>query len=586
MASTAPLVLSLEGQLGIADILAVAREGRPVELDPDSRFEIDRRRKEIEDWVGQTKQPTYGFNRGFGHNQKVAVPEERLIELQRNLIRSHSSGAGDPADVEAVRATMLLRAASLARGHSGVRSLLIDSLLSFLNAGVTPLVPRLGSCGASGDLAPLSHVALALIGEGQVFVPGHDSPRDMTDADVKAELDELGVQTVVLQMKEGLALTNGIQFSTALGCLAADAMRNLLEHAAIATALAAQVMLGSDAPFREDLHDVRPHPGGQRVARWIWDLLQDSPIREFHRRYDVDGEVQDPYSLRCAAQILGACAELIDDAEVTLTREINSVTDNPILLQDEESGAFTDVVSGGHFHGMPVATRLYGLFQAMGIMARLSNMRSARYVDESRNKGMPSDLVWPELPEDERTTCSGLMIAEYTAASLTNWVWGACMPNHLLSISTDAGQEDHTSMCTNLAVRALETIPRLTEILSIELAFASQAAEVRKAQVGVPTRIRLRDRDEDERAKYAERYMEDGVTIRWDEADRRLSPCCEAVVERIQRTDCFPRVEKDRPLFDDIARLSALVERGELVTIAGATLTAGGRGGRFPSTQG
>ncbi|MEZ4649026.1 MAG: aromatic amino acid ammonia-lyase [Candidatus Eisenbacteria bacterium] len=585
MEPTAPLVLSLDGHIGLEDVLAVAREGRRVELDSASRVEIDRRRAQVEDWVRETKQPTYGFNRGFGHNQKVAIPDDRLIELQKNLVRSHSSGTGAPADVETVRATMLLRAASLSRGHSGVRSAVIDSLLSFLNAGVTPVVPRLGSCGASGDLAPLSHMALALIGDGDVFLPGKGTPQSMDRPEVQEAMQALGVQTVVLEMKEGLALNNGIQFTTALGCLATAAMRNLLENAALATAIAAQVMLGTDASFRDGLHELRLHPGGQRVAGWIWDLMQDSPMREFHRKYDIDGEVQDPYNLRCAAQILGACAELIDDAETSLTREINSVTDNPIVLRDESTGEFTDVVSGGHFHGMPVATRLYGLFQAMGIMSRLSNMRSARYVDEGRNKGMPSDLVWPGLSDGERKTSSGLMIAEYTSASLTNWVWGACMPSHLLSLSTDAGQEDHTSMSTNLAVRALETIPRLTEILAIEFAFASQAAAVRKEQEGVPTRIPLEDRPEEEKTKYAARYLPDGHTIRWDAKDRRLSDCCEVVVERIQRADGFPVVIEDRPLSPDIERTAALVTSGELVRLAAASLTASGRGGRFPDSS-
>lgn len=568
--SRKPLILShlKSKRLTTAEVLAVARGERPVALAPATAKLLQRRREQIVGHVQGTGGAHYGFNRGFGHNQKLPVVEEDLAQLQTNLIRSHAAGVGEPAPLEVVRAAMLLRAQSLTRGHSGVRPELVQRLLELLNADVVPLVPLYGSVGASGDLAPLSHMALPLIGEGQVFVGGSARPRQSAGV-----LRKLGLKPLALEMKEGLALNNGVQFSTAFGFLALDRVRTLLHNAALATSLAAQVMLGGDAPFRPDLHALRPHPGAVKVAGWVWALMQDSPMREFHRRYDVDGEVQDPYSLRCAAQILGACAELIDEAEATLLVEANAVTDNPVILP--QGNQFTDVVSGGHFHGMPVATRLYGLVQALAIMARLSNMRSARYVDEERNKGMPGDLKWPGLSDRQKAISSTMMIPEYASAALTNWIWGAAMPSHLLSISTDAGQEDHVSMSAPLAVRLWQTLPRAAEVLAIELAFAAQAAAVRKAVPGIPTRIHR------EQSVNPEVYAaDDPYLVRWSKADRKLSPAGEAVVARIARA--FPPVKHDRVLGPQLQALAELVERGELVQVAARTLGRGQKKGEAP----
>ena len=565
--------ISHEQRYSLEDVVAVAH-GAPVTLAPATIELLARRRAEVTAFVRREERPAYGFNRGFGHNVDVPVPRHKLGELQTNLIRSHAAGVGPPAPVEVVRATMFLRAISLARGHSGVRPVVVETLVGLLEHGISPVVPCFGSVGASGDLAPLSHVALALLGEGEVFVGPGDTPVPAADA-----LAAAGIAPLRLEMKEGLALNNGVQFSTALGILGWSRLRRLLRTSAIATALSAQVVLGADTPFEADLHALRPHPGAVRVARWIHDLMAGSPIRRAHQPYDVDGEVQEPYNVRCAAQILGACHELLAQAGTTFAIEANSVTDNPVLLPDPENGgAHTRIVSGGLFHGMPVAVQLFHLIEVVGIMASLANTRCARYVDEARNKGLGSDLKWPRLSEDDAAVSSSMMIPEYVSAALTNAIWGAAMPSHLFSLSTDAGQEDHVSMSAGLAVRLWETLPRLSEAVAIELAYASQAAAIRREMDHFPSKKTL---TEDQKAAVAEARQayeqainrvlgggEFGVDFgirlryRWDAAARRLSPACEEVLAVVR--EAFPPVTRDRVLAADLAALAERVERGDV----------------------
>ncbi len=537
--------------------------GSEVRLAEETARMLDRRRRQVIAFVEAEEAPAYGFNRGFGHNVKLSVGPEGTRALQKNLIRSHACGVGDPAPLAVVRGTMLLRAQSLARGHSGVRAVVVQRLMDLLNAGITPEVPRLGSVSASGDLSPLSHIALALLGEGRVFHEGKA-------VRARTALKRAGIPPLDLDMKEGLALNNGVQYTTAIGLVALDEVERLLKTACIATALSTQVMLGADTPFREDLHALRPHPGALRVTAWLRDLMAGSPMRESHRAYTVDGEVQDPYNLRCAGQILGAAADLLRRAEATLVREANSVTDNPLILEATPEngwdrhyngrylGQFVDIVSGGHFHGMPVATELYGFLQAMAIMARLSNVRCVRYVDENRNKGLGADLKWPGATVDpaaleRQTVWSGMMIPEYVSAGLCNWIWGECMPSHLFSLTTDAGQEDHVSMAANIGLRVLDTLPRMAETLAMELAFAAQAAAIRKEMDHIPSKAPTRDG-----GIVRERYT-------WPPDARVLSPVCEAVVEAIHRV--FPPVKRDRYMSEELRTLAAEVLDGGLVRI-------------------
>lgn len=564
------IVLHHEVNVTLEDVLAVGR-GEQVALADVTRELLAQRRVQVVEFIQRTGRPAYGFNRGFGSNVDKPVSEENLAKLQWNLIRSHACGVGPDAPAEVVRSAMFLRAASLTRGHSGIRPEVVEQLVTFLNHNIVPRVPQYGSVGASGDLAPLSHIALCLMGEGNV-----------TQGPTAEVLKQAGIAPLVLEMKEGLALNNGMQFTAAYAIHLWSQTERLLGQAVLNTALAVQVLLGSDTPFREDLHALRPHPGAVAIARRLSQWIHGAPIRASHEQYDVDGVVQDPYSLRCSAQILGACQELLDDARNTLAIEANSVTDNPILLQSgSQQGQYTDIVSGGHFHGMPLATRIFGLLQAMGIMARLANMRCNRYVDSARNRGLGHDLKYPTLTAEEEATHSAMMIPEYVSAALTNHIWGACMPSHLFSLSTDAGQEDHVSMAAGLVVRAWETAGRLAEVLGIELAYAAQAAAIRKVQRHFPSKIPLNPAEkaavqpaldaylstvsEVARPHHFEVEVKTELQYAWTPEERCLSPVCEQVLERVHAL--FPPVVHDRFLGDQLAALAALVSGGELLNV-------------------
>lgn len=564
------ITLAHDKLLSIDATMAVVR-GEKVSLARTTSKLLSERRKQTITALASSPSPAYGFNRGFGHNVDYSVPESDVELLQRNFMRSHACGVGPPAAREVVRATMLLRAQSLAKGHSAVRPEVIEMLLAFLNCNITPVVPTFGSVGASGDLAPLSHIGLALMGEGECFLANSSKPISSSKALAKHKLKPLA-----LQMKEGLALSNGVQYSTACGVLACSALRSLLKSEALATALTAQLMLGSDQPFAEKLHALRPHRGAQVVARWIWDLMQDSPLRDSHRDYAVDAEVQDPYNLRCAAQILGTCYDLIEEAADTLSTEINSATDNPLILPDDEQ-QYTSIVSGGHFHGMPVAVKLYNLAQAATIMGSVANARCSRYIDGARNKGLGQDLAWPALSERERAISSSMMIPEYVSASLANVLLGLSNPSHLFSISTNAGQEDHVSMSAGLGVRLLEMLPRLSEVIAIELAYAGQAAAIRKKTRRIPSKHHPTAESD---VKRAVAKLESIVKRRVDmpklrpeieihlgvevtASATRLSPACERVLKRLWQI--FPPVTSDRPLSGQLQDLARAVEAGRFV---------------------
>ncbi len=544
--------LSHQSKLSFEDIIAVGNGGLILELAPKTLELLRQRREQICRFIEESNAPSYGFNRGFGHNVKQSVPKSDLSRLQRNLIISHACGVGEHTPIKMVRIAMLLRAQSLAQGFSGVRPEVIQQLIIFLNQGITPVVPKYGSVSASGDLSPLSHIALSLIGEGECFFQGEKYKTE-------ALLSKLNIKPLALEMKEGLALNNGVQFTNAIALVCVEELENLIQTATIATALGMQVLLGSDSPYRADLQALRLHQGAHQIAQWLLALTQNSPLREAHRPYDIDGEVQDPYNLRCAPQILGACYDLLQRAKQTLIQESNSVTDNPLILEAKAEngwdqieggkyiGQFVDIVSGGHFHGMPVAFAAYDLLQLMGTVSSLSNMRCARYVDENRNKGLGSDLRWSEVSNDpsiqaQSPISSGMMIPEYVSASLTNYLWGLAMPSHLFSISTDAGQEDHVSMALNVIWRVCDGIPRLCEALAIECAFAAQAAIIRKHMSYLPSR------------HYAEDGSSQKVKYPIEPEQRKLSPISEEIVNRIYQS--FPPIYEDRYLSLELQKLA------------------------------
>jgi histidine ammonia-lyase len=468
---TRTITLKHDGALSLADIDDVAHGRAGVALDGPTRARIDDvRQRAIKQLADNPNKRVYGVNTGFGSNYKDHAPPEQLKQLQRNLILSHCACVGEPAPAPVVRATMLLRAASLARGRSVVRPIVIETLIEMLNNNVTPVVPRDGSVSASGDLAPLSHIAAVVIGEGKV----------LTDAGpVRTSQAGANFTPIELEMKEGLALNNGCQYANAWGALAASQMERLIDAAAVSTALHVQALRGMGRPFRRDLHALRQHPGSMTFAAWVFDLLDGYTFRDVDTdtKFAHDGVIQDPYNLRCAAQVLGPCLDLIQRAKRTLEVEASSVTDNPIDLNtaSDESYSVDLITSGGHFHGMPLAVDIYGLLQAASIMAQMSNLRCARTVDAKRNKGLGPQVRGTNTNPTE----SGLLIAEYTTAGLCNQIWGMAMPSHLMSLSTDSGQEDHVSMAANVAMRAHDAAARLAQILAIEMAFAAQAERVR-----------------------------------------------------------------------------------------------------------
>ena len=533
------VTLDLAGSLTIADIEAVALGRAKVALAADARAHVAAMREQAERdlsaaLAADKDKRVYGLNTGFGSNFKDYVSPDDLKQLQENLILSHCVGMGPAAPVSVVRATMLMRAASLARGHSIVRPVVIETLIDMLNNGVTPAVPRYGTVSASGDLAPLSHIAAVVIGKGRVL---DADGKEVATAGYLAK--HKGAFTPIsLEMKEGLALNNGCQYSNAWGALAAAMMRRLIEAAALNAAIGVQVMRGSGRPFRADLHWLRPHPGAQEVAGWVFDLLEGYQFRDLgtDAKYDYDQKIQDPYNLRCAAQILGPCLDLIERAEHTLTIEARSVTDNPIDLNDGAEGYDLDLItSGGHFHGMSLAVDTYGLLQAAGIMARVSNMRCVRIVDAARNKGLGPQVRGAKANSTE----SGLMLMEYTTAGLCNHIWGLASPSHLMSISTDSGQEDHVSMAANVAMRAYEAAERLAELFAIELAFAAQAERVRQRERGEPQAL----------------------------PPAALGKRTQAALEAVDAA--FPPVESDRELSWDMMQLAEKVLSGEIVKATG-----------------
>lgn len=529
--AAAPIVLGLEGDLTLDAVEAVAVGGAKVALSPVAGAHLSAFRAAAEKEIAaNADKRVYGLNTGFGSNFRDYVSPENLKKLQRNLILSHCAGVGPLAPTPVVRATMLLRAASLALGRSVVRPVVVQTLIDMLNAGVTPAVPRYGSVSASGDLAPLSHIAAVMIGEGKVVA--RDGEAIPTAQYLKANLGAF--HPVELEMKEGLALNNGCQYANAWGALATANMRRLVETAALATALHVQAMRGMGRPFRPDLHALRPHAGSVTMARWVFDLLEGYAFRDVttDEKFAYDGQIQDPYNLRCAAQALGPCLDLVERAECTMTIEARSVTDNPIDLNTSADDYSVDAItSGGHFHGMPLGVEAYGLLQAAGVMARVSNQRCVRIVDKNRNKGLGPQVRGRALDATE----SGMLIAEYTTAGLCNQIWGLAMPSHLMSMSTDSGQEDHVSMAANVAIRAHEASELLARVLAIELAFAAQAEHVHAVDLS-ETRVAL---------------------------GGRLAPALKAIASY------FPPVEDDRELSWDIETLAERVLSGEIAEATG-----------------
>jgi histidine ammonia-lyase len=445
--------------LAVADVVRVARNGSArVAVDQRARDALMASRRRVEAAIA-TGQTIYGVNTGFGKLANVRVAADKLDQLQINLIRSHAAGVGDPLPAAVVRALMLLRANVLLRPTSGVRPELVDALIALLNAGVVPLVPEQGSVGASGDLAPLSHVALALMGEGDVLDEGRARPA--RDALVGA-----GLAPFHLAPKEGIAFINGTQAQTALLALLVHDARVLWRTAVGAAAMSLEALRGTPAPLDARIHAARPHRGQDEAAALMRALLAESEIRESHR--ENDPRVQDAYSLRCAPQVLGAVADAIRFAEETVAVELNASTDNPLVF---ENG---DVISGGNFHGQPVAQALDVLAMTLTTLQAIAERRVERLVNPDLSQGLPAFLT------DDPGLSSGFMMVQITAASLVAESRAIAMPASIGSIPTDANQEDFVPMGMAAAWKAQRILANAQRVVAAELLCAAQGLEFLK----------------------------------------------------------------------------------------------------------
>jgi len=434
--------------LSIADVVAVSRHAAPVAIAPGARAGVEASRKAVEAAIARGD-TIYGVTTGFGKLAHVRVPADRLRDLQRNLIRSHASGVGDPLRTDAVRAMMLLRANVLVRGTSGVRFLVPELIVAMLNGHVHPVVPSQGSVGASGDLAPLSHLALAMIGEG---------------AD-GAALKAAGLQPITLEAKEGIAFVNGTQAQTGMAALAVHDAWTLWRTAHAAAAMSLEATRGSPDPFDSRIHDARPHPHQQRSAALLRALLADSEIRESHRMGDV--RVQDAYSVRCSPQVLGAVGEGIDFADRLVTTELNAATDNPLVFGDA-------ILSGGNFHGQPIALALDVLAIALTTLANLAERRLERIVNPDLSSGLPAFLAHDPGLE------SGFMTAQIAAAALAADARVLATPASVQSIPTEGNQEDVVPMGMSAAWKVERVLLNATRIVAIELLAAAQGLDFLK----------------------------------------------------------------------------------------------------------
>ena len=453
--------ITLNGQaLTTVEVLAVARGYAPVELGNEAIHLIQAARSVIDDIAAQGKK-VYGVTTGFGHLSSVRIPQEQLVDLQHNLLRSHAAGIGEPLSEEITRAMMLLLAASLARGHSGVRVEIVQSLLTLLNARVYPFVPSRGSVGASGDLAPLAHLGLLLVGEGEAFLQG----KRLVGANI---LQKIGLAPLRLQAKEGLALINGTHLMEACAILALADATALVQTAEVAYAMSLEGSLGSHAPLDERIHTRRGQVGQQISAAHLRTLVYDSEIHESHRDCP---RVQDPYTLRCAPQVFGTVRDALEYCKNIFERELGAVTDNPLVFPEEN-----DVISGGNFHGQPLALALDMMAIALAQLASFSERRIFDLVGPHEwDKGGAPLFLTPNPGLN-----SGLMITQYAAAALVNEIKILAHPASIDSIPTSAGMEDFVSMGVTSAHKLLRVIEQAQQVVAIELMCAAQMLEFRR----------------------------------------------------------------------------------------------------------
>lgn len=491
MASATPIAID-PGRLSLAQLRRIWQAHVPLTLASNSSAAIAASAQAVQRIVARGD-AAYGINTGFGKLAKTRIPDNQLQQLQRNLIFSHSVGTGELLSDAVVRLALAMKIGSLARGYSGVRQVIVDTLLALYNARIVPWIPAKGSVGASGDLAPLAHLTLATLGEGDVSVDG-------VRVSARLALEKARIPPVQLGAKEGLALINGTQISTALALHGLFLAERLFESAVVVGALSVDAAKGSDAPFDPRLHELRGQPGQISTAHMYRELLAGSEIRASHLVHD--DRVQDPYSLRCQPQVMGACRDLMQHAARTLLIEANAVTDNPLIFAQSD-----EVISGGNFHGEPVALAADTLALVFAEIGALSERRIALLIDSTLS-GLPPFLV------REPGVNSGFMIAHVTAAAAASENKSLAHPASVDSLPTSANQEDHVSMSTFAARRLHEMAMNTATIIGIELLTAAQGIDFHSP---LETSPRLRKVHRAVREKIA-----------FYEADRILAPDIEA----------------------------------------------------------
>jgi histidine ammonia-lyase len=507
--------ITIENQLvGLPELRAAWREPVVVEVGIDARRRIAESNELIADVVagGET---VYGINTGFGKLARVRIDDDDLSRLQENLVRSHAVGVGDDLADDVVRLVMLMKVIALAEGFSGVRTELVDALCALINREIYPRIPSRGSVGASGDLAPLAHMAGVLIGAGEARIDGTVVPAELA-------LKEAGVAPVTLAPKEGLALLNGTQVSTALALAAVFRTENLLAAALAAGAMSADAIKGSDTPFDKRIQSVRGHGGQIAVAGVLRELMSGSEIRASHVECD---RVQDPYSIRCQPQVVGACLDVLRHVCGVLEIEANAVTDNPLVFAESQ-----DVLSGGNFHAEPVALAADYLALAIAEIGSLAERRIALLIDPNQS-GLPAFLV------QEGGLNSGFMMAQVTAAALASENKSLAHPASVDSIPTSANQEDHVSMSTFAARRLHDMLDNAVNIVAIELLAAAQGIEFHRPQ--------------------------------------KTSGTLETVIASLRQVS--PAYVEDRSLSADVGRVAAMIEHGEFCRYAASVLPSHNR---------
>jgi histidine ammonia-lyase len=493
------------GPLTPEAVAAVAVECEQVDLSPLVYERMRPARRLIEQVIAEDR-TVYGVTTGFGALANTHIGREETKELQVHLLRSHAAGVGEPLSDEIVRAMLLLRARTLAQGHSGVRPILVERYVEFLNRGVLPVVPSQGSVGASGDLAPFAHLALPLIGEGYLKTNGRVRPA----AEV---LGEVGIAPIQLEPKEGLSLLNGTEGMLAQGVLSLVRAERLIASADLACALSIEALLGSARPFRPEIHELRPHPGQIASARRIAALIEGSEIGASHKD-DFSHAVQDAYSLRCAPQVHGAVSDAVGFAREVFARELGSVVDNPIVFP-----ASGEIISGGNFHGQPLAIALDVMGLAVTELSSISERRTDRLLDPERSCGLPAFLG--ERPGVD----SGYMLAQYTAAALVAENRVLSHPASVESIPTSGSQEDHVSMGWGAARKLAQILDNVTRVLAVEIMCAARGIDLR--------------------------------------APLRPAPAVAGVLAKVRET--VPPMSEDRPPGVEIEAVAKLIDGGVLI---------------------